>query len=282
MLFDTHSHLSYVPLDQDESGVFTRLHDVWVGHTIQIGCDVASSLSAIALAQKYPGHYASVGLHPVDAQSIHAKYEIGKNQELLKSLIEENHSYVRAIGETGLDNYHLPDTNIQEAQHAQETWFRLQIELAQEYNLPLVIHTRDARERTYDILSEIVSNQYNNIPAIVMHCYSEDIGFARRLLSILWDRVYFAFWGILTYRSRNEAIQEAATKIPISQILLETDAPFLTPYIARKNGAKHNESCYIGEVLDKLAELRNESRDMLEEVIYNNSIRIFCPEHAHE
>ena len=152
---------------------------------MQIGCDVASSLSAIALAQKYPGHYASVGLHPVEAQSIHAKYEISKNQEQLKSLIEENRSYVRAIGETGLDNYHLPDTNIEEAQQAQETWFRLQIELAQHYKLPLVIHTRDARERTYDILSEIVSNQYNNIPAIVMHCYSEDIGFARRLLSIL-------------------------------------------------------------------------------------------------
>ena len=139
MLFDTHSHLSYAPLDQDEGGVFARLHDVWVGHTMQIGCDVVSSLSAITLAQKYPWHYASVGLHPVDAQSIHAKYEIGKNQELLKSLIEENHSYVRAIGETGLDNYHLPDTNIEEAQQAQETWFRLQIELAQEYHLPLVI-----------------------------------------------------------------------------------------------------------------------------------------------
>ena len=282
MLFDTHSHLSYAPLDQDEGWVFTRLHDVWVGHTMQIGCDVVSSLSAITLAQKYPWHYASVGLHPVEAQSIHAKYEISKNQEQLKSLIEENRSYVRAIGETGLDNYHLPDTNIEEAQQAQETWFRLQIELAQHYKLPLVIHTRDARERTYDILSEIVSNQYSNIPAIVMHCYSEDIVFAQRLLSILWNRVYFAFGGILTYRSRNEAIQEAAIQIPIPQILLETDAPFLAPYLARKNGAKYNESSYIGEVLDKLAELRNEPRDILEEVIYNNSIRIFCPEHAHE
>ena len=282
MLFDTHSHLSYVPLDQDESGVFTRLHDVWVGHTIQIGCDVESSLTAITLAKKYRGHYASVGLHPVDAQSIHDEYERDKVQEQLKHLIGSHSDVVRAIGETGLDNYHLPDTNIEEAQQAQETWFRLQIELAQEYHLPLVIHTRDARERTYDILSEIVSNQYSNIPAIVMHCYSEDISFAQRLLSILWNRVYFAFGGILTYRSRNEVIQEAATQIPISQILLETDAPFLTPYLARKNGAKHNESSYIGEVLDKLAELRNEPRDMLEEVIYNNSIRIFCPEHAHQ
>ena len=282
MLFDTHSHLSYAPLDQDEGGVFARLHEAWVTRTMQIGCDVESSLTAITLAKKYRGHYASVGLHPVDAQSIHDEYERDKVQEQLKHLIGSHSDVVRAIGETGLDNYHLPDTNIEEAQQAQETWFRLQIELAQEYHLPLVIHTRDARERTYDILSEIVSNQYNNIPAIVMHCYSEDIGFARRLLSILWDQVYFAFWGILTYRSHNEAIQEAAIQIPISQILLETDAPFLTPYIARKNGAKHNESCYIGEVLDKLAELRNESRDMLEEVIYNNSIRIFCPEHAHE
>lgn len=152
---------------------------------MQIGCDVASSLTAITLAKKYRGHYASVGVHPVDAQSMHDEYERDKVQEQLKHLIGSHSDVVRAIGETGLDNYHLPDTNTEEAQQAQETWFRLQIELAQEYHLPLVIHTRDARERTYDILSEIVSNQYNNIPAIVMHCYSEDIGFAQRLLSIL-------------------------------------------------------------------------------------------------
>lgn len=281
MLFDTHSHLSYAPLDQDESGVFARLYEAWVTRTMQIGCDVESSLAAIMLAKKYRGHYASVGLHPVDAQSIHDEYERRKAQEQLKGLIESHSDVVRAIGETGLDNYHLPDTNIEEAQQAQETWFRLQIEWAQQYHLPLVIHTRDAKERTYDILSEIVLRNFSQIPAIVMHCYSEDYQFAQSLIDLFGDKVYFAFGGVLTYRSRNEAIQEAAVKLPISQILLETDAPFLTPYTARKNGAKHNESSYIGEVLDKLAELRNESREALEEVIYNNSIRIFCPENAH-
>lgn len=249
---------------------------------MQIGCDVTSSLAAITLAKKHSGHYASIGLHPVDAQSIHAKYEIGKNQEQLKNLIESYFDVVRAIGETGLDNYHLPDTNIEEAQQAQETWFRIQIEWAQYYRLPLVVHTRDAKVRTYDILSEVVSKNFSQIPAIVMHCYSEDYEFAQSLIDLFGEKVYFAFGGILTYKSRNEAIQDAAIKLPISQILLETDAPFLTPYGARKSGAKHNESSYIGEVLDKLAELRNESRDVIEKIIYNNSIRIFCPENAHE
>lgn len=181
-----------------------------------------------------------------------------------------------------MDNYHLPDTNIDDAKQAQEFWFRWHMELAQNHHLPLVVHTRDARERTYDLLSEIVTKNFASIPAIVMHCYSEDTAFAQSLIDIFGQRVYFAFGGILTYRSRNEAIQDAAIRIPISHLLLETDAPFLTPYIARKNGAKHNESSYIGEVLDKLSDLRNEPRDILEKAIYNNSIRIFCPENAHE
>lgn len=282
MLFDTHSHLSYTPLDQDEEGIFSRLRENGVVHTMQIGCDIESSVSAIKLARKYSGYYASVGLHPVDAQSIKTEYEMSKNQEQLRELIESNSDIVRAIGETGLDNYHLPDTNTSEAQQTQETWFRTQIVFAQEYRLPLIIHTRDAKDRTYDILSEIISLGYRDIPAIVMHCYSEDYQFAQSLIDIFGDKVYFAFGGILTYRSRNEAIQDAAIKLPMSQILLETDAPFLTPYLARKNWAKHNESSYIGEVLDKLAQLRNEPRGILEEVIYNNSIRIFCPEHAHQ
>lgn len=249
---------------------------------MQIGCDIESSTKAISLAKKYPGHYASIGLHPVDAQSTQDEYEIGKNQRELIELLKSHPHLVRAIGETGLDNYHLPDTNIDDAKQAQEFWFRWHMELAQDYCLPIVVHTRDARERTYDLLCEIVEKNFSDIPAIVMHCYSEDLSFAQSLMDVFGQRVYFAFGGILTYRSRNEAIQDAAIRIPISQMLLETDAPFLTPYIARKNGVKHNESSYIGEVLDKLSELRNEPREVLEKTIYNNSISIFCPENAHE
>ena len=165
----------------------------------------------------------------------------------MDDLISKYREYIVAVGECGFDFHYLSDNpetaSLQKV--FQEVWFSEQWELAQKYSLPLVIHTRDAREATLGFMKS------NGINKCVMHCFSEDWEFARELLDFS-DEIYFSFSGILTYK-KSEKIQEAAVHIPIDRILVETDAPFLAPQIVR---GQVNEPAYTRYTLEKLAELR--------------------------
>ena len=140
----------------------------------------------------------------------------------------------------------------------------MQWELACKYDLPLIIHTRDARYDTLEFMRE------HGIDRCVMHCFSEDISFARELLEFS-DEIYFSFSGILTYKNAPK-IQEAASKIPLERILIETDSPFLSPQSVR---GRTNEPANTRYILEKLCELRSESREDIEKVIYENSLRFY-------
>lgn len=146
----------------------------------------------------------------------------------------------------------------------QERWWLAQWDLAKRYDLPLVIHTRDAREATLIFMKE------HNIDRCVIHCFSEDWDFARSLLEFSTE-IYFSFSGILTYKSAPK-IQEAASKIPLDRILIETDSPFLSPQVVR---GTVNEPANTRYVLDKLCEFRSESREEIERVVYENSLRFY-------
>ena len=147
--------------------------------------------------------------------------------QVLENLILENRDVVVAIGETGFDYHYLAaekdkrDSQIKN----QQAWWIYQWELAQKHNLPLVIHTRDARDDTIAFMKE------HDIYHAVMHCFSEDWEFARELIEFS-DDIYFSFSGILTYKNAAK-IQEAAQKIPLDRILIETDSPFLSPQPVR-------------------------------------------------
>ena len=146
----------------------------------------------------------------------------------------------------------------------QKSWWIMQWELACRYDLPLVIHTRDARDDTLDFMRQ------NGIDRCVMHCFSEDWDFASDLLDFSRE-IYFSFSGILTYKNAPK-IQEAAMKIPLDRILIETDAPFLAPQPVR---GTINEPAHTRYVLEKLVELRSESPDEIERVVYENSLRFY-------
>ena len=146
----------------------------------------------------------------------------------------------------------------------QKRWWILQWNLAKRYDLPLVIHTRDARDATADFMIE------NNINRAVIHCYSEDPAFAQKLMDFS-DEIYFAFGGILTYK-KSEQVQATAQMLPLSRILLETDAPFLSPQAVRGSVNEPSNTRYI---LEKLIELRTESAEEIERVIYENSLRFY-------
>lgn len=164
-----------------------------------------------------------------------------------------------AIGECGFDFHYLDGSEngtkpvdmhslsdkAQEQIENQKYWWIEQWKLAQKYNHPLVIHTRDAHDATLEFMRS------NGIDRCVMHCFSEDWEFARELLEFS-DEIYFSFSGILTYK-KSEKIQEAAKNIPINRILVETDAPFLAPQIVR---GQVNEPAYTRYTFEKLAELR--------------------------
>ncbi len=234
-----------------------------VTHAIQIGCDMDSSQQAIDLARGYPDVFrATVGIHPNECD----KYDISYIENMIKNIdrmIQENRDYVVGIGETGLDFHYLPDDSLWDRERQRISW-KLQSELARHYALPLIIHSRDARDETLDFIRE---NRLNNI---IMHCYSENLLLAQEILDIV-PEVYFSFSGIITYPKSN-AIQEAAKYLPLERILVETDAPFLSPQPVR---GTVNEPANVRYVLEKLCDLRDEPAELIEHTVYANSKRVY-------
>lgn len=283
MIIDTHSHCYWESLEPRIEEIVSNMRTTWVTQAVQIGCDIESSKKAIELARRFPGiFWATVWLHPETAQDI----DINNTQLLkdLEELIRVNRDIVVAVGETGFDHHYLDETDggkqkidpnhlsekalIQKKN--QEYWWLEQWKLAEKYDLPLVIHTRDARDATLHFMKR------NHITRCIMHCFSEDWDFARELLEFS-DEIYFSFSGIVTYKSVL-SIQEAAKKIPLDRILVETDAPFLAPTPLRW---EINEPAYTRYTLEKIAELRGVSIDTIEPVLFENSRRVYGLDNPH-
>ncbi len=285
MIFDTHAHCYWDTLEPRIDGIISNMDKMNVTKAVQIGCDIESSKKAIALARRFPGvFYATVWYHPEEAQNnyelwiMNYKWGIGETVERLEQLIIENRDIVVAIGETWFDHHYLDGSDggkirvdmmslslkAREQIENQKHWWLAQWELAKKHDLPLVIHTRDARDETLDFMKK------NDINRFVMHCFSEDWDFAQELLEFS-SEIYFSFSGILTYKNAPK-IQEAASRIPLNRILIETDSPFLAPQAVR---GTINEPANMRYVLEKLVELRNEWREEIERIVYDNSLRFY-------
>ncbi len=261
MIIDTHSHCYWDSLLPRIDAVIENMEKNRIELAVQIGCTIESSKQAIELTQQFPSVFrATVGYHPEESQD-DANYAGIMDYELL---ILEHRSDIVAIGETGLDYHYLDPARAEKQKEHQKNWWRMQHELAMKYDLPLVIHTRDAREDTLEFMKT------EGVTHAVMHCFSEDIDFAKELLDFS-DEIYFSFSGILTYKSAQK-IQEAAKYIPLSRILIETDAPFLSPQVVR---GQVNEPGNTRYVLEKLAELCNEKANEIEKTVYENSKRFY-------
>lgn len=229
MIIDTHSHCYWESLLPHIDQISLRMREKGIVHAVQIGCDISSSEQAIHLALRDPALFsATIGLHPETAQ--HILFDSEEAQVIrsgFAEFLDTHRSSIVAIGETGLDYHYLDDDRDRQSQQKQNqyNWLEFQWNLAQTHNLPLVIHSRDAREDT------ILSMKKYAITRAVMHCFSEDWKFASELLDFS-SEIYFSFSGILTYKNA-QTIQDAASKIPLDRILIETDAPFLSPQVVR-------------------------------------------------
>jgi len=255
MLFDTHCHLDDPRLYEELDSVLNRARESGVRRITTIGCanDLVSLMSAVAIARRHPDRIsATVGVHPHDSKHL---------DDALCDAIREAAAdpLVVAIGETGLDLHyeHSPRPTQEEA-------FRKQIAIAKEIGKPLVIHTRSAPKETLRILQE---EQASDVGGII-HCFSEDAAFAASALDLGFVS---SFSGIVTF-PKAVAVQEAARKQPLDAILVETDAPYLTPVPKR---GKCNEPAYVAYTASRIAELRGEDPAAFAEATYENALRVF-------
>jgi TatD DNase family protein len=254
-LFDSHCHLDDRSFRKDIDVVINRAKDAGVDAVMIVGITEKSSSKAVELAETRPGIYASVGIHPHDASSFSEKALMKLKEIALKPA-------VHAWGETGLDF-----NRMYSPRDDQELSFKRQIETASELNLPLIFHERDSQGRFLEILNTYKDNIQNG----VVHCFS---GSREELKAYLDFGLYIGITGILTIKSRGEDLRRLVTMIPADQILVETDAPYLTP-APEKNKTRRNEPAFVHSTLMKLAEVRGEEPEYLAEKTWENTCRLF-------
>ena len=266
MIFDTHCHAYWRGLEHRQDEVLANMSAAGVCGAVQIGADIESSRLALDTAIRWGSiSWCTVGIHPSDCQDItinSCETVIDELDRLRKSRSDK----VVGIGETGLDYYHLTPGKESLQIGTQFAFFAAQAEWARNLELPLVVHTRSAAADTIRLIKE------NDVRHAVIHCFSEDAGFAEELMN--WSKeIYFSFSGILTYKNAR-AIQDAAARLPLDRILVETDSPFLVPSGARGEGGV-NEPSFTRYVMDFLKTLRPEKPEIVEETVWNNSLAFF-------
>ncbi len=253
MFIDTHCHLNFPQYNQDRAMVIGNAKKAGVKKFINPGVDPLSSEQAIEVAKKNPGVvFPAIGFHPYEAQDIH-------DVSLLEALIKKHD--VVAIGECGLDYHQYKGNEARGRKDNQKNLFKLHLELALEYNLPVIMHCRDAYEDFFDVIDTLSS-----LPPGVIHCFS---GGLQELRMAEARKLMVGIDGNVTYSKQLWAI---VPNIPLPMILLETDAPFLTPIPHR---GTRNEPKYIPLIAKKIAELRGVSLKQVEEQTTQNSLSLF-------
>jgi TatD DNase family protein len=254
MLVDSHCHLDFPEFAPELDAVVTRARDAGLGRMVTISTRVKRHAQVLAIAERFPDVFCSVGTHPHNA---HEELDIGAD-DLLR--IAENPRVV-AIGEVGLD-YHYDNA----PRDAQERGLRAHIDAARRSHLPLVIHSRDADDDMARILEEETGK--GAFPA-VLHCFTGGRDLALRAVAL---GHYVSFSGILTFK-KSEELRAVAAALPADRILVETDAPFLAP---GKFRGKRNEPSYVVETARVLAETRKTGFDEIARQTTENFFRLFA------
>lgn len=248
---DTHAHYNDEVYKDNLDEILSIIKEANVDKIINVGYSIEGSKECIELAKKYDNVYSTIGIHPEnvddDVDKLEELYNLNKDGKIV------------AVGEIGLDYAYVKDNR-----EKQIEIFIKQIKLAEKLNLPIVIHSRDASLDTYNTIKENV----NKDTKVLFHCFAPTDDLVRLVL----ERKYFvAFGGNITY-PRNISFKKYIEMIPVEQIVLETDAPYLSPIPFR---GKINNSSNLHLVCKKLAEYKNMDEEKLSEILYNNSIKFF-------
>lgn len=255
MIFtDTHSHLHFPEHFQDLSEIFERAEAEYVNQHIIVGCTKEDSLAALAFIKKYSDKkmWSTLGIHPHNAEEVD---ETALN--IFQTTVKQEPNRIVAIGEIGLDYFR----NLQ-PRHIQHEAFEKQLKLALEFDLPVIIHIRDAWDDALTILQKIGNRK------VLLHCFTGDTEIAQKC----WQREYItSFSGVLTY-PKNEYLRDVAKIAPNDKIVLETDCPYLPPQPYR---GKRNEPAYMIETAETLAKLRGISMREIAQITTENAEHLF-------
>ncbi|MBI3577549.1 TatD family hydrolase [Candidatus Gottesmanbacteria bacterium] len=255
MYIDTHCHLQFSDYDSDRAMTIGNAKKAGVKKIICPGTDFLSSQKAIELAQKNPGVvYASVGFHPYEAQKNPNVSAVSRQLSAVSSLV--------AIGECGLDYHRYGDEKAEGKKSVQKRLFSDQLELALAYNLPAIMHCRDAYEDFFDVLDLLPS-----MPRGVIHCFSGGLADLRMAQK---RNLFVGIDGNVTY---SKHLQTTVPNIPLSMLLLETDSPYLTPIPHR---GERNEPKYIPFIAKEIAKLQRVPVETVEEATTNSAKTLFA------
>ena len=250
-IFDTHAHYDDSRFDGDRDAVLAALPEAGVELVLDPGCDLPSSRAAAALAERYSHVYAAAGIHPENC----AGFQDADLAALRQLLAQPK---VAAIGEIGLDYYWEENP----PRDFQQMVFRKQLALAEELDLPVIVHDREAHGESLSIIREF--------PAVtgVFHCFSGSPEMAEELLKRGW---YLGFDGPITYKNARRA-PEVAAITPLERMVVETDAPYLSPVPVR---GRRNDSRYLPHVIAKLAEWKGVTPEEMTRITCENGKRLF-------
>ncbi len=255
MLVDSHAHLNAGEFDADRAQVLIRAEEAGVGLIIDIGADLASSRASLELSERYPQVFTAVGFHPHNAAKM-------TEDDLAELKRLSRHKKIVAIGETGLDFYrNLSPREVQfEA-------FGKQLRLAQECDLPVIIHSRNAAEETLTVLTEWAQWQSKRQPLGVLHCFSGDAALAQKYLELGF---LISIAGPVTYPS--SPASKVISPLPLEGLVVETDCPYLAPQPHR---GKRNEPAFLPLTVEKLAQIKGIAVEAVAQATTENAIRLF-------
>lgn len=249
MIFDSHAHYDDSAFDNDRDDLIHRLFNSDICGIINVGCNISTSSASMELASKYPLIWAAVGVHPQEADSVPPDYI-----DVLASFLKEKK--VVAVGEIGLD-YHYDEPS----KEAQKIKFEKQVKLAKTFDVPVIIHDRDAHADTLEILKK-----YR--PKGVVHCFSGGVDMAIEVVNL---GMYVGLGGVVTFKNANKPVL-VAKSVPLDRILLETDCPYLAP---EPNRGSRCDSSMIKFTAEKIALERDMSVDELLKCAKENALRLF-------
>ena len=252
MYVDSHCHLEMDTSDDDRNTVIEKSIQEGLQYILTVGTEEKHFNAVIEIINKYPAVYGALGIHPHNSNEFTPVV-------VDKLRLHAMHRKIVGFGEIGLDffkNYAPKETQI--------AAFRGQLELATELHLPIIVHSRNAKEETFNILKEL----YRNEKGGVIHCYSYDLDYAKKFLDMGF---YISIPGTITYKN-NEELTKVVEYIPDDRILAETDAPFLTPHPHR---GKRNVPYFVKLTIEKMAQIRGKNKEELASAMCDNFQRLF-------
>jgi len=251
-IFDSHAHYDDRAFAEDKDILLLEMHENGVETIVDIGCSMRSSRGILEMTKQYDFVYGTVGVHPDDVRDL-------KDEDMKELAILSQDSKILAIGEIGLD-YHYEDTD----KIAQKKWFEMQLAVAADQKMPVVIHSRDAAKDTLDIMKAYQAESNGG----VIHCFSYGVEMAREYLNMGY---YIGVGGVVTFKN-GKKLKEVVEYTPIDRIVLETDAPYLAPVPYR---GKRNCSLYLQYVAEEIAAIKQMDVEEVYRITYENATQMY-------